>query len=389
MSYSDFYFSQKTELIFGDHILENLVKKVEQFKVKKLFILTGDIVLPIVEEIVQELSNKKIDYLLRSNCTPNPRDIFVNLCAKEVLESHCDFILGIGGGSVIDASKATALLATNDIEKGIWPYITYQEIARSEAMPLGLIVTIPSTGSESNASCVINNDSTKEKLIYTNDMIRPRFSMVNPKLTYTLNAWFTSCGVTDIFSHLIEQYLHNDQHTEVSDNMTLGVMKAVVKWGKISIIEPCNYDARANLMWASFIAMNRILAVGHSENWISHFIEHALSAQYNVQHGAGMAIVLPRYLDSIACFDNNHRLITLGQVVFQLENNDTDVSIKEIRKFFQELGMPLQLSDMNITMNVDDIATLAQKALPYGDVLISGYPAFTQMDAENLIRKMK
>lgn len=382
MSYKAFEFSVKTDYIFTEHAADALKPQLERYKPAKLMVITSDARFPIVSQVKQLLEEMGQPYVLRADCMSNPTSDYVNDCAAQATAEGCDFLLGIGGGSVIDSSKATAMLTANPTEGGIWDYISFAKEPAKPALPIGLIVTIPSTGSESNPSAVISNLALGEKPIYTQDSMRPTFSITSPELTYTLPAYPAACGICDILSHLLEQYLHNDTHVDVSDNMVLGAMKAVVKWGPVAMEAPDNYDAKANLLFASYLAMSRVFGVGHDENWISHSVEHTISAKFNLAHGAGMTIVIPAYVDMVTPNDVSGRIARLSAEVFgQPDRPAGDL----LREFFSSLGMPTTLAQANITLSAEDLQDCAAKSVPWGPVELDGYETFTQEQAYRLL----
>lgn len=378
MSYQPFQFSQKTNYIFTHDAAEALTGQLQAYRPKKLFVLASEKRFQIVAGALEALGQP---YVLRTGCMSNPTAEFVNDCAKQVREEGCDFLLGVGGGSVIDASKAIAILAANPTEGGIWDYVSFAKMPEKEALPLGLVVTIPSTGSESNPSAVISNPESGEKLIYTEGSLRPRFSITSPALTYSLPAYPAGAGIADILSHLLEQYLHNDTNVDVGDNMLLGVMKAVVKWAPVAMAEPDSYDAKANLLWASYLAMSQVLSAGHAENWISHMVEHAISAKFDLAHGAGMSIVMPTYVAMIAGGDTSGRLSRLSAEVFGQPDRP---AAELLREFFASLGMPVSLSQAGITLTEEEAAECAAKAMPWGPMVVEGYAPFDAESAKKL-----
>lgn len=378
MSYKPFQFSQKTDYVFADDVCAALKAQLEAYKPAKLFVLASEKRFQLVSAALEELGQP---YVLRTGCMSNPTADFVNESAAILTAEGCDFLLGVGGGSVIDASKAIAILAANPTEGGVWDYVSFAKMPEQPALPLGLVVTIPSTGSESNPSAVISNPASGEKLIYTEGSLRPRFSITAPQLTYTLPAKPAGEGVADILSHLLEQYLHNDTNVDVSDNMLLGVMKAVVKWGPVAMAQPDNYDAKSNLLWASYLAMSQVLSAGHAENWISHMVEHAISAKFDLAHGAGMSIVMPTYVSMVADGDVSGRLSRLSAEVFGAPERS---AAELLREFFASLGMPVTLSQAGITLSEEDVEDCAAKAMPWGPMAVEGYAPFDAESAKTL-----
>ena len=370
MSYKAFEFSLQTEYVFAENAVDALKAQLQKRQPKKPFVLTLDFMTQIPTQALEELN---IPYVMRTDVISNPTDVYVNSCAAQAAAEGCDFVIGVGGGSVIDSCKTVAMLIANPTEGGIWDYVSFAKQPENPALPVGLVVTIPSTGSESNPSAVISNDSIQEKLIYTNDTMRPRFSITSPSLTYSLPAYPAAAGIADILSHLLEQYLHNDTHVDVSDNMLVGVMKAVVKWGPEAMKDPKNFDAKANLLWASYLAMSRVLSVGHDENWLSHMVEHGISAMFNLAHGAGMTIVMPAYVDMVTPNDVSGRIARLAAEVFEQPGRPAGDLMRE---FFTSLGMPVTLPQANIQLTDAQVRECAEKALPWGPTDISGYETF-------------
>lgn len=370
MSYKAFEFSLQTEYVFAENAVDALKAQLQKRQPKKPFVLTLDFMTQIPTQALDEL---QIPYVMRTDVISNPTDVYVNSCAAQAVAEGCDFVLGVGGGSVIDTCKTVAMLIANPTEGGIWDYVSFAKQPENPALPVGLVVTIPSTGSESNPSAVISNDSIQEKLIYTQDSMRPRFSITSPSLTYSLPAYPAAAGIADILSHLLEQYLHNDTHVDVSDNMLVGVMKAVVQWGPEAMKDPKNFDAKANLLWASYLAMSRVLSSGHDENWISHMVEHGISAMFNLAHGAGMTIVMPAYVDLVTPTDVSGRIARLSAEVFGQPGRPAGDLMRE---FFTSLGMPVTLPEANIHLTDEQVRECAEKALPWGPTEIAGYDVF-------------
>ena len=383
MSYKAFEFSLKTAYVFAENPVEALKEQLLKHQPKKPFVLCLDFMTHIPTEAFE---GTNIPYVMRTDVISNPTDVYVNSCAAEATAAGCDFVIGIGGGSVIDSCKSVAMLIANPTEGGIWDYVSFTKQPEKPALPIGLVVTIPSTGSESNPSAVISNDEVQEKLIYTEDSMRPTFSITSPSLTYSLPAYPAACGICDILSHLLEQYLHNDTHVDVSDNMLLGVMKAVVQWGPEAMKDPKNFDAKANLLWASYLAMSRVLSSGHDENWISHMVEHGISAMFNLAHGAGMTIVMPAYVDLVTPTDVSGRIARLSAEVF----GQPGVPAGQLmREFFTSLGMPVTLPQANIQLTDEQLKACAEKALPWGPTDIAGYESFTVEACMKLLESVR
>ena len=273
MSYAPFSFVFPTRILFGPGESSRCAEYVAELKPQKVFVCTyADVRLPVLDELLRGLDERNIPYCLHAACTANPRAEQIDDAAALFVEAGCDMVVGVGGGSVIDTCKGVALLAKNPCPEGVWAYVSGEKQAENGGYPIGLIVTIASTGSESNESFVVTDKLGQQKMICSHPAVRPTFSICDPTLTLTLPKKQTAMGAADIFSHVLEQYLHRTKAVDVSDNMSLGILKAVVKWAPVAVDQPNDLDARSNLMWASILAMSLLLGVGHEENWLCHML---------------------------------------------------------------------------------------------------------------------
>ena len=389
MSYFEFTYSQPTKLVFGPNTETQVGQLLTGFAAKKVLITLGGGSAKksgLLQRITDSLDAEGIAWSLYEGCRANPEADWVDAGAKAYKADGCDFLLAVGGGSVIDATKAIALLATNAGEN-IWPYLNYEMNFEQPAAPLGVVLTIAATGSECDASFVISG--AEDKLLFTEDTTLPRFAVCNPELTYSVNAWQTACGVADILSHLMEQYLYCDTGCTVSDEMMLGLMKSVVLWGPVALREPENFDARSNLMLASSLAMNGLVGSGHDQNWVSHCLEHAVSAVWpRVAHGAGMACLLPAYLKLIAHQDTCGKQARMGQQLFGIaagENAATQTA-EALEQFFVSLGLPNTLQALvGEVPTQEQLQNVVAKSFPWGPMAAGGYAEFGEAEANALL----
>ena len=385
MSYLEFNYAQPTKLVFGPETENKTGELLAEFGAKKVMITLGGGSAKrsgLLKKVTDSIEAQGIAYTLYEGCRANPETKWVEAGAKMYKEAGCDFLLAIGGGSVIDATKAIALLASNPGEE-IWPYITYAAQFEQPAAPIGVVLTLAATGSECDATFVISNHETQEKLVFTEDSAMPRFAVCNPELTYSVSAWQTACGIGDIIAHLLEQYMYNDDTCTVTDEMILGIIKSVVQWGKVAVKDGENYAARANLMMASTLAMNGLVGVGHDQNWVSHMLEHAISAVWiDVAHGAGMALMIPAYIKLLAPHDTAGKLAYFAKSVFGTED-----ASEALRSFFAEIGLPTTLAGLvGKEPTEEEMQLVVSKALPWGTMEVGGYPPFTPEDAAEAFR---
>lgn len=348
-----FEFGQNTELKAG-----SLVKK---FGGKKVLVHygSGSVVRSgLLNRVLQSLDNENIKHIELGGVVPNPRSGLVyegiELCRKE----QVDFILAIGGGSAIDSAKAIAIGVPypNDF----WDF--YSGKARiKEALPIATILTLSAAGSEASASSVITHEIGNVKRGTLSNLIRPVFSILNPQLTTTLPAFQTACGATDMFAHILERYFTNTQNVEVTDRMCEAVMLSIVKETPKVIVDPNDYNARANLMWAGMVAHNDLLGVGREQDWASHQLEHELSALYDVAHGAGLAVIFPAWMKYVMKHDVM-RFAQFATRVFgcQMDFHNPEKTAREgIRKFEEfllSIGMPIRFNALGAKK--DDISIL-------------------------------
>ena len=295
---------------------------------------------------------------------PNPRDDLVYEGIALVKAEKVDFILAVGGGSAIDSAKAIALGAVYDGD--FWDFWCGAAQPVS-VMPLGVILTIAAAGSESSNSAVITRAQTKQKWGLGCELNRPVFALMNPELTQTLPAYQTACGATDIMAHVMERYFSRETG-DVTDRLCESILQSVVAAAPIAIREPDNYDARAELMWASTIAHNNTCGVGRTFDGASHKIEHELSAEYDVAHGAGLAVVFPAWMRWHLA---NGGVEKLAQYAVRVWGASMDfahpertalVGIERHEAFLRLIGMPVHLTELGIeNPDIDSLAARTRK----------------------------
>ena len=255
----------------------------------------------VYDKVAAALGAAKIPFVELGGVQPNPREALVRegiaLCRREKV----DFVLAVGGGSVIDSAKAIAFGATYD---GDFADHAFGKDAKvmvpvPSALPIGPVLTIAAAGSEGSCNSVISLGAEKLKRTITGDRLRPKFSVLNPEFTFTLPPYQTACGLTDIFAHVVERYFTPTPRVTVTDEMCEAVMRTVVAESAAVLANPGDYAARANIMWAGTVAHNNVCGVGRAQDWSSHGIEHELSALYDCAHGAGLAVVMPAWMEFV------------------------------------------------------------------------------------------
>lgn len=346
----NFEFYSPTCFVFGKDTENQAGKYVKRFGGSKVLIHYGGGSAErsgLLGRVRSSLDASGIAYVELGGVKPNPRSGLVyegiDLCRKEGV----DFILAVGGGSVIDSSKAIAAGAIYDGD--FWDF--YQGKWIEEALPIGTILTIAAAGSEGSGDSVVTKEDGMFKRDAHGDVIRPKFSILNPALTQTLPPYQTAAGITDIMAHLYERYLTNTDEVEVTDRLIEGLLLTMIHEGPRVIEDPDNYQARANIMWAGTMAHNNSCGVGRTQDWNSHTIEHELSALYDCAHGAGLAVTMP----AVFTYELSHNVMRFAQAAVRIWGCQMDFANPEVtaragieafRNFLISIGMPKNFEEL-------------------------------------------
>ena len=387
-----FRFYSPTCFVFGKDKEDEAGAYVKSFGGSKVLIHYGGgsvVRSGLLDRVKASLDKEGIAYCLLGGVKPNPRSGLVyegiELCRKEAV----DFILAVGGGSVIDSSKAIA--AGTIYDGDFWDF--YQGKKIEKALPVGTVLTIAAAGSEGSGDSVITKEEGMYKRGTGSDAIRPKFSILDPALTQTLPPYQTAAGITDIMAHLYERYLTNSEEVEVTDRLIEGLLLTMIHEGPRVIADPNNYEARANIMWAGTVAHTNLCGVGRSQDWNSHNIEHELSALYDCAHGAGLAVTMP----AVFTYQMNHNVMRFAQVAVRVWGCQMDFAHPEVtakagieafKSFLISLGMPKNLEELG--GKEEDIPKLVE-VLCHGDGrngTISGFVTLDETDCENIYRMM-
>ena len=347
---NNFRFWSPTEFVFGKNTVKNTAQLVKKYGGTKVLIHYGGqsaIKSGLLAEVENSLQNELIDYVKFGGAQPNPVDTLVyegiELCRKE----NVNFILAVGGGSVIDSAKAIA--AGVPYAGDFWNFFE-GTVAVNRALPVATVLTIPAAGSEGSPNTVITKTEGMLKRGMGSPYLRPVFSIMDPILTFTLPANQTAYGIADMIAHVMERYFTHTKGVEVTDRLCEAVLLSVIKEAPIVMQEPENYEARANIMWAGTIAHNGICGVGREEDWATHRLEHELSALYGVAHGAGLAVMFPAWMQYVYT-SGIDRFVQFATRVWGIENtgDKKDVAlkgIKALKDFFSSIGLPVNFEEL-------------------------------------------
>ena len=306
----------------------------------------------LLDKVEAALDEAGIGYVELGGVVPNPRVSLVRKGIELVKSEGIDYILAVGGGSVLDSCKAIGYGVYGDGD--VWDFYCGKRKVEG-TLPVGAILTLSATGSEMSDSSVITNDETDPvyKRGVNTDYGRVSFALLNPELTYTVSKYQTACGATDIMMHTLERYFHDGYALDFTDELSFTLLKAIIKYAPIALQEPENYDARANLMWAGSLSHNGLMAACNNTkgDWACHQIEHELSAEYDVAHGAGLAAIWASWARYVLSVDPS-RFAKLGEGVWG--ESDPEKAIAKFEEFFASIDMPTDIQGLGLEF--DDAA---------------------------------
>lgn len=364
----NFEFYSPTKFIFGKDAELKLPKLLAENGAKKVLIHYGRNSVKesgLLPKLLKLLDEANIAYLELGGVEPNPKAALVYKGIEICKNENIDFVLAIGGGSVADSAKGIALGACYDGD--FWDFFIGKEVPKA-VLPLGVIITLPATGSEGSNSSVITHENGNLKRGANTDLNRPVFALMNPELTFSLPPYQTACGIVDIMSHVLERYFSPTENVSLSDNMCEAVLRTMIENAPTVMENPRDYHARANIFWAGTLAHNNVLGAGRVQDWACHKMEHELSAMYGVAHGAGLAAVIPAYMKyqlnkaPEKCAPLFARLAREVWGISPAQNDEiatAGAGIFAMEKFFASLGMPHYMEDFG--GNEKDIPQLVSK----------------------------
>lgn len=378
----NFTFWNPTKLIFGKGQLEQLKTEVPQYGNKVLLVYGGGSIKRsgLYDRVIQLLNEINVEVFELAGVEPNPRLSTVHKGVQICRTEGIDFLLAVGGGSVIDCTKAIA--AGTKYEGETWDLMTRKAVA-TEALPFGTVLTLAATGSEMNAGSVITNWETNEKYGWGSPVTFPKFSILDPENTFTVPRDQTIYGIVDMMSHVFEHYFHLEENTLLQDRMCESLITTVMETAPKLLEDLENYEYRATILYNGTMALNGMLSMGYRGDWATHNIEHAVSAVYDIPHGGGLAILFPNWMKHNLKV-KPERFKQLAVRVFGVNpEGKTDEEaglegIEKLREFWNSIGAPSRLADYDI----DDskIEVMADKAMVYGE-----FGNFKKLNREDVI----
>lgn len=384
---NNFNFYSPTEFVFGKGRAAEAGHFVKKYGGTKVLIHFGGgsaVRSGLIDTVKKSLGEAGIPCCELGGVKPNPRDTLVykgiELCRAEGV----DFILAVGGGSVIDSAKAIAIGVPYDGD--FWDM--YSGRRTEKALPVAAVLTIAAAGSEGSGDSVITKEDGMLKRGTGSDLLRPRFSIMDPSLTQTLPAYQTACGATDIMAHVFERYFTNTKEVEITDRLCEAVLLTMIMETPRVIADPNNYEARANIMWAGTVAHTNLCGVGREQDWNSHGLEHELSGLYDVAHGAGLAVIMPAWMEYVHKQDMM-RFCQMATRVFGCQMNFGDPEatalegIRRFREFLKSIGMPINFEELGA--REEDIPLLVEK-FGIGDGTTGGFMKLNKDDITKIYK---
>ncbi len=366
----NFEYYAPTKVVFGKGSESRVAELVREFGGTRVLIHYGSNSASksgLIDEIKRTLDNAGIFNVSLGGVVPNPRVEKVREGIRLSRENNIDFILAVGGGSVIDSSKAIAY-ALAEPEYDIWDLYEHTRKAKA-CFPIGCVLTISAAGSEMSASSVITNGETNQKRSFNSNLSRPKFAVMNPELTVTLPDYQTQSGCADIMMHTMERYFTQGGNMEITDSIAEGLLKTVMKNALILHSDPENYDARAEVMWASSLSHNTLTGCGtDGGDFASHKLEHELGGMFDVTHGAGLTAVWSSWAKHVYKY-NLPRFVKYAVNVMGVDKSGkTDeetalCGIEKTEEFFKSIGMPVNLKELGVTATPQQIEFMADSAL--------------------------
>ncbi len=363
----DYY--NPAKIVFGEGSENKLTELLRGYKVKSiLLVYSGDFIkkLGIYDVVKKAVATLGINYSENGEVVANPGIDLVRKLVKQGKEDHVDFVLAVGGGSSIDTAKAVAMGIPYD--KDVWDFFD-KGLSPQQVLPIGVIATTASSGSETSNAAILSNG--KWKLGFEDDRIIPRFAIMNPRYTMNLPAYQTAVGIADVYAHLLERYFSDEKNSDVTDYLIEGAIRALLLNADRLLKNPKDINARAELQWLASVAHNNFLDAGRSADWGAHRMEHELSAQYQIAHGEGMAVVFVAWTKYIA-EKKPWRLALLASRVYGADAYDYDeqerayLLSEKLEQFFKKLGLKTTLTELGI--DETDFEIMAKRATRNGKV---------------------
>lgn len=387
----NFEYALPTRILFGRGMENRVGEEIRKRNGSRVLLHYGGesaVKSGLLDRVCRCLEAAGLSYVLVGGVQPNPRLSKVEEGIRLAKEEKVDFILAVGGGSVIDSAKGIGYGIAN--EGDVWDFYSRKRIPEACA-PVGVILTIAASGSETSDGSVVTNDRNKLKRDVGSDYARPQFAILNPELTFSLPEYQTSCGTTDILMHAMERYFTTVHNVELVDGFLESLMKTVMHNFRIVLEKPGDYDARAELMLAGSFCHNGLLTCGRKGDWASHALEHELGGMYDVAHGAGLAAVWGSWARYVYQTDvmrfAQFAVNVMGCVMDYAHPEKTALEgIAALERFLASTGMPISVRELGYKLTDNDIFSLADNCTDHGTKMIGAFRRLDYKDVTNIYK---
>lgn len=358
----NFDFYNPTQILFGQGQIPALAKHIPA-DARVLLVYGGGSIKQngVYDEVMAALAGRQVSEF--SGIEPNPSYETLMRAIAQVREEKIDFLLAVGGGSVIDGTKFIAAGALLDEDP--WSILEKHGANVTRAMPFGAVLTLPATGSEMNSASVVTRKATQEKFAFMNRNVYPKFAILDPSKTYSLPARQVGNGVVDAFAHVMEQYLTYPVNAKVQDRFAEGLLLTLIEEGPKALENPEDYDVRANVMWCATLALNGLIGSGVPHDWATHMVGHELTALYHLDHAQTLAVVMPSML-RVRKEGKREKLLQFAERVWGLKGGDEDTRIEaaitRMEEFFEQMGVKTRLGDYGLgARDIDAVLAVLEK----------------------------
>ena len=380
-----------TEIVFGRDTQKEAGRLVKKYGASKVLLVYGGgsvIRSGLLDTVKESLQAEEISFIEISGVKPNPRLSLAREGVKKAVDFGAELILAVGGGSVIDTAKAVAVGAANP-EVDIWD-VWMGKASVCKARPVGAILTISAAGSEMSDSTVLTNEETGKKAGYNSDIVRPKFAILNPELTFTLPKYQVACGVVDIMMHTLERYFTPVSGNQLTDEIAESVLRTVTRNGLAAYENPKDYDAMSEIMWCGSLSHNGLTGLGRPKDFVCHKLGHEIGGMFDEAHGATLSAVWGSWARYVYHLDVA-RFARYGKQVWNIEIEDEEeaalAAIERTEEFFRALDMPVSIGELSIGVQPDDVLRKMADSATRGGTVTLG--AFRKMDAQDMYEVYK
>lgn len=376
-----------TEIVFGKDAEKEAGRLAKKWGAKKVLLVYGGGSVKksgLLDRIEEELEEEGISYEELSGVKPNPRLSLAREGVQKAVAFGADLILAAGGGSVIDTAKAIAIGAANP-GTDLWEFWSGMAKAPEKVLPVGVVLTIAAAGSEMSNSTVLTNEETGQKKGYGGDFVRPKFAVMNPELTYTLPKYQLACGIVDILMHTLERYFTLVDGNQMTDEIAEGLMRTVIRNGKIAYENQTDYDAMSEIMWCGSLSHNGITGLGRPRDFSAHKLGHELGGMFDEAHGATLSATWGSWARYVYHLDKK-RFARYGKRVWNIEIEDEEeaalASIEKTEEFFRALHMPVCIGELSTGVLPDEALRKMADSATKGDTVKLG--SFKKLNAQDM-----